>query len=366
MKKVFISGCYDIIHGGHVEFFSQARALGDYLVVSIAGDNALLKHKGRRPAIPVLHKKRLIENLEMVDEVIISDETEGDLGLNFYKQFLEIKPQILAVTDDDQYEEPKRKLCEQVGAEYIRLPKTLNFEQVSTSGIIRWVRAPHFVPLRVDFAGGWLDVPKFSRPGGRIVNCAISPLVSLNEWQYQISSGLGSSAAYAILMGSDGVGSELDCGVGWQDPVVISETGLCVWESGQKPKLLAKFDVDYLRGKMALYYTGKTRKTPALTDKIRDFDIIYRAGQIAEKACYVRDEEAKIFTLGEAVNLSYEAQIKEGMDNLPVSPKAIARKYCGGGWGGYALYLFANSQDREEFVTGENCVKIEPYMRSEY
>ncbi len=366
MKKVFISGCYDIIHGGHVEFFSQARALGDYLIVSIAGDNALLKHKGRRPSVPVLHKKRLIENLSMVDEVIISDETEGELGLNFYQQFLEIKPDILAVTDDDQYEEPKRKLCSQVGAEYVRLPKTLNFEQVSTTGIIRWVRAPHFVPLRVDFGGGWLDVPKYAKEGGRIVNCAISPLVSLNEWNYEISSGLGSSAAYAILMGNNGVEKELDCGVGWQDPVVISETGLCVWASGAKPKLLAKFDTEWLNGKMALYYTGKVRKTPELTDKKRDYKVIFRAGKIAEKSCYVKEPEAKLITLGEAIALSYEAQIKEGMDNLPVAPKALAKKYCGGGWGGYALYLFARKSDRDEFAAGANCLPIEPYLRSDY
>lgn len=35
-KIVFVSGCYDIIHGGHVEFFQQAKALGDYLVVCFA------------------------------------------------------------------------------------------------------------------------------------------------------------------------------------------------------------------------------------------------------------------------------------------------------------------------------------------
>jgi bifunctional ADP-heptose synthase (sugar kinase/adenylyltransferase) len=31
--KVFVSGCYDVLHGGHVEFFSQARALGTHLTV---------------------------------------------------------------------------------------------------------------------------------------------------------------------------------------------------------------------------------------------------------------------------------------------------------------------------------------------
>ena len=51
--------CYDIIHGGHVEFFRTARALGDYLIVSVAGDAVLAAHKaGRPPSMPTAHKAR--------------------------------------------------------------------------------------------------------------------------------------------------------------------------------------------------------------------------------------------------------------------------------------------------------------------
>jgi len=50
-------------------------------------------------------------------------------------------------------------------------------------------------------------------------------------------AGLGGSAAHALLNGKDPVQSELDLGVGWQDPAVIRETGLCVWRSGSKPVL---------------------------------------------------------------------------------------------------------------------------------
>jgi hypothetical protein len=45
-------------------------------------------------------------------------------------------------------------------------------------------------PLRVDFAGGWLDVPRFSRPGAFVVNCAVSPLVSLDDWPFHVGGGL--------------------------------------------------------------------------------------------------------------------------------------------------------------------------------
>jgi hypothetical protein len=67
---------------------------------------------------------------------------------------------------------------------------------------------------------GWLDVPKHARQGAYIVNCAISPLVSLHDWQFEIGGGLGGSAAHALLCGCNSVQSELDLGVGWQDPAV--------------------------------------------------------------------------------------------------------------------------------------------------
>lgn len=70
-KKVFVSGCYDILHAGHIEFFNQARALGTHLTVSFASKEVLFRHKQRAPSIPDEHKKVLIESLRMVDKVII-------------------------------------------------------------------------------------------------------------------------------------------------------------------------------------------------------------------------------------------------------------------------------------------------------
>lgn len=74
--KVFVSGCYDILHGGHIQFFTEAKELGDYLIVSFASDAVLAKHKaGRRSSIPTEHKKSLISSFRMVDEVVVG---EGD------------------------------------------------------------------------------------------------------------------------------------------------------------------------------------------------------------------------------------------------------------------------------------------------
>jgi len=139
MKKVFVSGCYDILHGGHIEFFNQAKALGDYLIVCFAGDKSLEIHKHKPSSLPEAHKKKILESLRMVDEVVIGDYLD-ELGLDFKQHFLRMRPDILAVTEDDRYGEQKTKLCKEIGAKYVVLPKTLDFEKTSTTEIIKRIK----------------------------------------------------------------------------------------------------------------------------------------------------------------------------------------------------------------------------------
>lgn len=139
IKKVFVSGCYDILHGGHIEFFNQAKALGDYLIVCFASDKTLEIYKNKKSSLPEAHKRKILESLRMVDEVVMEDNL-NEIGLNFKEHFLRIKPDILAVTEDDKFGEQKIKLCESIGAKYIVLPKTLNFEKTSTTEIINKIK----------------------------------------------------------------------------------------------------------------------------------------------------------------------------------------------------------------------------------
>ena len=138
MKKVFVSGCYDLLHGGHIEFFTQARALGDYLVVCFASDAVLATHKQRKSSLPMAHKKALIGALRMVDEVVTGESPE--LGLDFKEHFLRIRPAVLAVTDDDKYADLKKALCAETGTEYVVLPKSLSYSPISTTEIIRRIK----------------------------------------------------------------------------------------------------------------------------------------------------------------------------------------------------------------------------------
>ena len=364
MKTVLVSGCFDILHGGHVRFLRDARALGDYLVVCVANDRSLLQHKGRLSSMPIEHKVALLEALDCVDAVFISDDALVD-GLDFLPALRAVTPDILAVAGDDKYGAAKCDIVRGTDCQYVVLRKALDFEPISTTEIRRRCAAPARVPLRVDFAGGWLDVPAFARGGGRIVNCAITPGLSLADNWLPPGAGLGGSAAWAMLNGEDPVESELAAGVGWQDPAVITETGLCVWRSGPLPVLERRDPGVFLTGSMALLWTGQTHNTAAIADKDRDLDGIAYAGTAAWEA--VHDGSMK--QLAHAVEYSHQIQIAEGMEELPACEGALAMKYCGSGWGGYALYLFNRKIDRDAFVDGQRgaeistAIAIEPYDR---
>ena len=87
MKKVFVSGCFDILHAGHVEFFKQAKKLGDYLIVSFASDEVLKRFKGRISALPENHKRYLIASIKVVDEVVMGTNTEDPI-FDFKNEFI--------------------------------------------------------------------------------------------------------------------------------------------------------------------------------------------------------------------------------------------------------------------------------------
>lgn len=358
MKRVFVSGCYDLLHAGHLQFFREARELGDHLTVSFASEAILRKHKSRRPSLPDDHKKALLESLPMVDAVV---SCEGEtLGLDFEPIFRELKPDLLVVTEDDRYSALKQALCHELECTFVKLPKSPpEIEPISTTDILSRITAQEEAPLRVDFAGGWLDVPKLAREGAFIVNCAISPMVSLHHWPYHKNAGLGGSGAWALLNGRDSVQAELALGVGWQDPAVIRETGVCVWKSGGRPELAFKNGGQFLQGCMALKWSGQEHDTPGSVSYERDYDLIEKASQVAAQA--VREDSLEL--LAEAIDLSYQVQLGEGMEELPEVAGSLARKYCGGGHGGYVMFLFPSKEMRAKAMQNEELVEIEPYLK---
>ncbi len=51
-RIVFTNGCFDLIHAGHVQYLSEARSLGDLLVVAMNSDASVRRLKPERPIVP--------------------------------------------------------------------------------------------------------------------------------------------------------------------------------------------------------------------------------------------------------------------------------------------------------------------------
>jgi FAD synthetase len=131
-KKVLVGGCFDVIHIGHVKFLEKAKKLGDYLIVLLESDENIKKLKGKnRPIFKFKDRKYILESLKFVDKVIIIPS--NPLHETYNKIVQDIKPHIIAVTEDDPIIERKLKQAKSVGAELIVIKK---FNSYTSSKII--------------------------------------------------------------------------------------------------------------------------------------------------------------------------------------------------------------------------------------
>jgi D-beta-D-heptose 7-phosphate kinase/D-beta-D-heptose 1-phosphate adenosyltransferase len=74
-RVVFTNGVFDLLHPGHVDILSAARALGDALVVGVNTDDSVRRLKG--PSRPVRNENdraHVLAALEAVDAVVLFDE----------------------------------------------------------------------------------------------------------------------------------------------------------------------------------------------------------------------------------------------------------------------------------------------------
>ena len=84
MKVVLVTGGFDPLHSGHIEYFKEARTLGDKLVVGINSDKWLTRKKGR-PFMPIQERAAIIESLACVDQVIGFDDSDNSACGAIYK-----------------------------------------------------------------------------------------------------------------------------------------------------------------------------------------------------------------------------------------------------------------------------------------
>jgi len=139
MIKVFVSGCFDILHAGHIHFLEDAKLLGDHLTVCFASNEVLMLAKKRKPSIPEDNKMVILKALRCVDDVVMSSNL--DPVFDFTDHIERIKPDIVAVTEDDIHAEEKKKFLDKYNIKLVVLPKRNCHTVTSTSGIIKNIKS---------------------------------------------------------------------------------------------------------------------------------------------------------------------------------------------------------------------------------
>lgn len=94
MKKVLVFGAFDGLHPGHIDFFKQAKKLGDFLIVSVGTDKNVKIIKGRSPHFNQQERLGLISSLKIVDKVVLGAED------NFYLHIKDLYPDIVCLGYD--------------------------------------------------------------------------------------------------------------------------------------------------------------------------------------------------------------------------------------------------------------------------
>lgn len=182
-KKVLVSGCYDLLHGGHIAFFKTASAYGD-LYVSLGKDENLFRLKGKKPFFSEEERLYMVRSIRYVHEAFLAS---GTGMLDFEPDMRRLRPDIFVVNSDGHTPE-KEALCRELGVEYKvleRIPEP-GLPVRSSSGTKREMRFPY----RLCLAGGWIDQPWVSEiHPGSVVVAQIWP-----DMDFDFRSGLATSS----------------------------------------------------------------------------------------------------------------------------------------------------------------------------
>lgn len=175
--KVFVSGCYDMLHSGHVAFFKEAAKYGD-LYVGIGSDATIEELKHRKTVYSEKERLYMVKAIRYVTDAYINP---GSGMLDFVETLDRVKPDIFVVNSDGG-SETKRQLCKERDIRYVELQRTpdAGLEARSTTSLRRDVKS--HLPYRVDIAGTWIDQPYVSEFGhGWAITASIEPTVEFME-----------------------------------------------------------------------------------------------------------------------------------------------------------------------------------------
>jgi cytidyltransferase-like protein len=361
MKKVFVSGCYDMLHSGHMAFFEEAASHGE-LYVGIGSDKTLYGLKARKPFNTEQERLYMVKALRYVKDAWINS---GNGFIDFLPELKELRPDIFFVNSDG-HSNLKEQLCRELGIEYIvskRLPHG-NLPVRSTTALREECR----IPYRIDIAGGWLDQPNVSvlHPGP-VLTISIEPDYEFNDrsgmatssrkkaielWHVDIPAGDKETLAKTLFCFDNPPGTKYVSGS--QDSLGIVMPGL--------NKL--SYDGDYwpcriesvLDNDILTWLEGRIWLVP-LYPRYGDYDVLNNTNITKEGAkslssaannCWGAIVRKDVRQFGLFVRDSFEAQIamypnmvsKDIMDMLAIyKNKVLGWKLSGAGGGGYLTLI---------------------------
>ena len=235
--KVFVSGCYDLLHSGHVEFFRQAAQYGD-LYVGIGSDKTYLGYKHRKTIYSEQERLFMVKSIRYVKDAYIN---AGSGVMDFVPTLDIVKPDVFVVNSDGGSEE-KRRCCQERGIEYVELQRDPH-EGLAARSSTDLKKTESQIPTRLDLAGTWIDQPYVSQYApGWAITISLEPTFEVRErcglststrnmirkiWPYQLPNMDPETLAKLVFCfendpeRSDGIIS------GAQDSIGICIPGLC-------------------------------------------------------------------------------------------------------------------------------------------
>jgi cytidyltransferase-like protein len=360
-KKAFVSGCYDMLHSGHVEFFHQASTYGD-LYVALGSDKTIHTLKGRLPVNNERERLFMVQAISYVKQAFIS---RGSGMLDFEQELRLIHPDYLVVNEDGDSPE-KRHLCEVLGIEYILLKRKPYEELPARSTTV--LRGKTQMPFRIDLAGGWLDQPWVSqRHPGSVLTISLEPTIEFNErsgmasstrrsaidlWGFKLPLGDYEKLAKTLFCYDNPPGTKTISGS--QDAIGIVFPGLAnaYYEGEYWPKR-----IEHVQDERTLLFVEHALNLVPLGPRREDFDVLAdtqitpagaKALADAADACWQSILKHDLKTFGRTFRDSYEAQVamfphmlndevKKLIDHYRES--AIGWKLSGAGGGGYLILV---------------------------
>ena len=365
MKKVFVSGCYDMLHSGHVAFFEEAAEYGD-LYVGIGSDKTINSLKARKTVNSDSERLYMVKALKVVKDAWIN---KGGGLLDFLDELKELQPDIFFVNADGHTPD-KEKLCREMGIEYVvskRIPHG-NLPARSTTALRKECK----IPYRIDLAGGWLDQPYVSKfASGSVLTICIEPDYEFNDrsgmstssrkkaielWQTDIPDGDKEKLAKTLFCFENPPGSKYISGS--QDSLGITMPGLnkFKYEGGYWPTEINSVNdpelLDWIEERIwmiPLY--PRNNSYDVLADQKIDTEGATRLS-VATDTCWqgLIDRNAQV--VGKAMTESFEAQISmfpnmltngvlEQIDQF--RNRVLGWKLSGAGGGGYLIFFSENS-----------------------